>query len=64
MSYVYSGIRAYLRPRLRMFFTDSEPTARRFRGKGSYLYAFQEVSNWGGSNPCGTPEGPLVEPQF
>jgi len=43
---------------------DTEPTARRFRSKWSYLYVLQEVSNRGGSTPLGTPGGPQVEPQF
>ena len=30
------------------FIADTEPTVRQFRGKGSYLYALQEVSNRGG----------------
>jgi len=40
---------------------DTEPTVRRFRGKGSYLYALQEVSIRRGSTPYGTPGGPQVE---
>ena len=43
---------------------DTEPTMRRFRGKGSYLYALQEVSIQYGSTPCGTPGGPQVEQRF
>jgi len=43
---------------------DTEPIARRFRGKRSYLYAPQEVINWGGSTPRGTPGSPWVEPKF
>ena len=45
-------------------FVGTEPTARRFRGKRSYLYALQDVSNQGGSTPRGTPGGPQVEPNF
>ena len=41
-----------------------KPTTRQFRGKGSYLYALQEVSSRGGTTPRGTPGGLQVEPNF
>ena len=42
---------------------NTEPTVRRFRGKGSYLYTLREFNNQGGSTPRGTPGGPQVDPE-
>ena len=36
---------------------NTEPTARQFKGKLSYLYALQEVSNQDDRIPRGTPGG-------
>jgi len=43
---------------------ETEPIARRIRGKEYYLYALRKVSNRGNSTPRGTPKGSQVEPKF